>query len=101
MDFYINEYSKFFCFSQLMPAFTIGLLDMFGFENFKVNSFEQLMINTTNEELQNAFYRNQIFYNQQAYHQEGLSYHQVNYKDNRKTVDLLLQVFFFFSLFFH
>lgn len=100
MDFYINEYSKFFCFSQLMPAFTIGLLDMFGFENFKVNSFEQLMINTTNEELQNAFYRNQIFYNQQAYHQEGLSYHQVNYKDNRKTVDLLLQVFFFFT-FFH
>ena len=68
---------------------------MFGFENFKVNSFEQLMINTTNEELQNAFYRNQIVYNQQAYQQEGLSYHQVNYKDNRKTVDLLLQVIYF------
>ena len=74
--------------------FTIGLLDMFGYENFKINSFEQLMVNTTNEELQSAFYRNEINYNQQAYQQEGLSYHQVNFKDNRKTVDLLLQVLF-------
>lgn len=94
LDLYINKYSKFFCFSQHRTAFTIGLLDMFGFENFKINSFEQLMVNTANEEMQSAFYRNQISYNQQAYQQEGLSYHQVNYKDNRKTVDLLLQVKF-------
>ena len=77
--------------SQKQVAFSIGLLDLFGFENFKKNSLEQLIVNTTNEELQNAFYRNSICYNQQAYQQEGLSYHQVNYKDNRKTVDLLLQ----------
>ena len=55
------------------------------------------MINTANEELQNAFYRHLFQYNQSTYQQEGLSYHQVNFKDNRKTVDLLLEVSLYWS----
>ncbi len=74
--------------------FTIGLLDTFGYENFKQNSFEQLMVNTLNEELQNAFYRHSFSYDQQLYQKEGLPYPQVNYKDNSKMVDMLLQVSF-------
>jgi chitin synthase len=73
-------------------AFSIGLFDMFGSENFKSrNSLDQLLINTGNEELHNAWTRNSIQHNHQAYQQEGLNYHQVKYRDNRRTLDLLLQ----------
>jgi len=74
------------------PAFSISLLDMFGFENLKTkNSLDQLFINTANEELHSQFNRHLIQKNHQAYQQEGLNYHQVKYRDNSKTLDLLLQ----------
>jgi myosin heavy subunit len=65
---------------------------MFGFENFKQNSIEQLIVNTVNEELQGAFYRHSFQYDQMLYQREGLPYPQTNYKDNKKVLDLLLQV---------
>ncbi len=54
-------------------VFSIGVLDMFGFENFKKsNSLDQLLVNKANEELHSAFTRNLIQYNQQNHKQEGL-----------------------------
>ena len=64
---------------------------MFGNESFKKNSLEQLMINTANEEIQNAFYRHSIVYDQETYEREGLAYPKSSFKDNKKIVDLLLQ----------
>jgi len=65
----------------------------------KQNSLEQLMVNTANEELQNAFYRHTFYYDQQMYQREGLPYPQTSYRDNKKIVDLLLQVRFICYLF--
>ena len=67
---------------------------MFGFENLKNNNFEQLIINTVNEELQNVFYRHSFDYEQKNYQREGLSFPPVTYKDNNGALELLLQVCF-------
>jgi myosin heavy subunit len=65
---------------------------MFGFENLKQNSFEQLIINTVNEEIQNVFYRHSFDYEQKNYQREGLPFPPITYKDNIGALDLLLQV---------
>jgi hypothetical protein len=73
-------------------SFTIGVLDTPGFENFKQNGIEQLYVNTLNEEMQSAFYRHSFLYDQMQYQREGLPYPQCNYRDNKRCIDLLLQV---------
>ena len=67
----------------------IGVLDIFGFESFEVNSFEQLCINYCNEKLQ--FYFNEhIFKMEQAlYSEEGITISSSAFVDNQPTLDLL------------
>lgn len=62
---------------------TVGILDIFGFEKFETNSFEQLLINYTNEVLQNLF-NEYVFRNESAlYKREGIaSVAAVAYADN-------------------
>lgn len=69
---------------------TVGLLDIFGFENFKKNSLEQLFINIANEQIQ--FYFNQHIFKmeQQEYSNEGIPLNAISFNDNRPLLDLLL-----------
>ncbi|XP_067843594.1 myosin-IIIb isoform X3 [Heptranchias perlo] len=69
----------------------VGILDIFGFENFKKNSFEQLCINIANEQIQ--FYFNQHIFTleQVEYQNEGIDATLVEYQDNRPILDMFLQ----------
>ncbi|XP_015214343.2 myosin-IIIb isoform X1 [Lepisosteus oculatus] len=69
----------------------VGILDIFGFENFKKNSFEQLCINIANEQIQ--FYFNQHIFalEQMEYQSEGIDANLVEYEDNRPILDMFLQ----------
>lgn len=50
----------------------IGILDIYGFEQLKLNSFEQLCINLANERLQEFFREKVIMAEQELYRKEGL-----------------------------
>ena len=67
----------------------VGLLDIFGFEHFEVNSFEQLCINLTNEQLQ-QHYNNYVFTrDMQECKDEGIDTQNIQFQDNQGTLDLI------------
>ncbi|KAF7663122.1 hypothetical protein LDENG_00218190 [Lucifuga dentata] len=68
---------------------SIGLLDIFGFENFKKNSFEQLCINYANEQLQQFFVKHVFKLEQEEYAREGIVWKHIDYIDNQHTLDVL------------
>ena len=67
----------------------VALLDIFGFEVFKVNRFEQLCINFANEKLQQKFTQDVFAGVQNEYKEEGLEWSLVDYNDNAGVLDLL------------
>ena len=70
----------------------IALLDIFGFEAFEENSFEQLLINYCNEKLLSHFNSFVFDMEQEEYKLEGISVEFCSYKDNSATIALLEKV---------
>ncbi|OQS04205.1 myosin, partial [Thraustotheca clavata] len=66
----------------------IGILDIFGFEVFPVNSFEQLCINFANETLQQQFNSYNFSNEQQEYASQGIPWEYIEYTDNKECVEL-------------
>jgi myosin-5 len=71
------------------PAASIGVLDIFGFESFTKNSFEQLCINYCNEALQQQFNAFVLKNEQAEYEREGIEWSFIEFPENQDVLDLI------------
>ncbi|XP_056022909.1 unconventional myosin-IXa-like isoform X21 [Ostrea edulis] len=67
---------------------SIGVLDIFGFEDFSKNSFEQFSINYANEHLQYYFNQHIFKFEQEEYKKEGIQWKNIEFIDNTGCLDL-------------
>ncbi|TKV93221.1 hypothetical protein SEVIR_9G212100v4 [Setaria viridis] len=67
---------------------SISILDIYGFESFDKNSFEQFCINYANERLQQHFNRHLFKLEQEEYVEDGIDWAKVDFEDNQDCLNL-------------
>ncbi|OWF46490.1 unconventional myosin-XV-like isoform X2 [Mizuhopecten yessoensis] len=77
------------CRAEREKTSAIAVLDIFGFEDFHVNSFEQLCINYANETLQFFFNQHIFRLEQREYTKENIDWSLIEFQDNQPVIDLL------------
>ncbi|XP_069624685.1 unconventional myosin-Ie-like isoform X4 [Ranitomeya imitator] len=72
-----------------VEEYNIGVLDIYGFEIFQKNGFEQFCINFVNEKLQQIFIELTLKAEQEEYVQEGIRWNPIEYFNNKIVCDLI------------
>ncbi|KAL1924506.1 uncharacterized protein VTP21DRAFT_4160 [Calcarisporiella thermophila] len=67
----------------------IGVLDIYGFEHFKKNSFEQFCINYANEKLQQEFNQHVFKLEQEEYIRENIDWTFIEFSDNQPCIEMI------------
>ncbi|CAI5979044.1 unnamed protein product [Closterium sp. NIES-64] len=67
----------------------IGVLDIYGFESFQTNSFEQFCINLANEKLQQHFNQHVFKAEQEEYESEAIDWSYIEFVDNQDVLELI------------
>ncbi|KAL3503279.1 hypothetical protein ACH5RR_037728 [Cinchona calisaya] len=87
-DWLVDEINSSLAMGKHCTGRSISILDIYGFESFKKNSFEQLCINYANERLQQHFNRHLFKLEQEEYELDGIDWTKVEFEDNHECLDL-------------
>ncbi|XP_042300288.1 unconventional myosin-Ih-like, partial [Sceloporus undulatus] len=85
----VNKINSSLANKDLHRKTVIGLLDIYGFEVFETNSFEQFCINYCNEKLQQLLIEMTLKAEQEEYEQEGIQWEPIPYFNNKIICDLV------------
>ncbi|KAJ3227763.1 Myosin type-2 heavy chain 1 [Clydaea vesicula] len=88
-DHLVNVINSNLCKDEENVGSFIGVLDIYGFEHFQKNSFEQFCINYANEKLQQEFNRHVFRLEQEEYVAEKIKWSFIDFSDNQACIDMI------------
>ncbi|XP_047330260.1 myosin-1-like [Impatiens glandulifera] len=87
-DWLVEQINKSLAVGKCRTGRSISILDIYGFESFDRNSFEQFCINYANERLQQHFNRHLFKLEQEEYVKDGIDWAKVEFEDNQDCLNL-------------
>ncbi|KAJ4830636.1 hypothetical protein Tsubulata_036747 [Turnera subulata] len=87
-EWLVEQINKSLAVGKRRTGRSISILDIYGFESFERNSFEQFCINYANERLQQHFNRHLFKLEQEEYIQDGIDWKRVDFEDNQDCLNL-------------